>query len=74
MSSQLLIRNPDANMSTSGQELRFTPKGFHSDVIPLEWALKVHENRRDFVGEGPTHGGCNDFLYGAVRYIYPSSA
>ena len=26
------------------------------------------------MGEDPTHGGCNDLLYGAVRYIYPSSA
>ena len=23
------------------------------------------------MSEGPTHGGCDDFLYDAVRYIYP---
>ena len=24
------------------------------------------------MGEDPTQVGCDDFLYGAVRYIYPS--
>ena len=32
---------------------------------------KSKGNEEDFLGEGPTH---RDFLYAAVKYIYPSSS
>ena len=50
------VCNTDADMIRMGQRAR-----------------KESTTRRggNLVGEGPIHGGCDDFLYGAVRYIYP---
>ena len=61
------IRNKDLDKGPKKTQFRS-----NTSIIP-QWA-QVHETKEDFVGEGSTHGGREDFLYGVVRYKYPSSA
>ena len=63
MSPQLSIRNPDADMMTRGQRVK-------KDSTP--YFRSGHRSTRgwgDLVGDSPTHEGCDNFIYGTVRYI-----
>ena len=71
MCPQLSIRNPDANLIKRGQRAKKTPLRSNTSVVP-DWS-KVYDAKGDLLCEGSIHRGCDDFLYGAVRYIYTSS-
>ena len=67
MSSQPSTSIPDAKYDHEG------PNG-QTDSTPKQYHRGSGVGTSPLDEEGPILKGCDDFLYGAVRYIYHSSA
>ena len=72
ISLELSTHNPDAVISKRGQRIKRTRHRSNITAVP-KWVQQVHETIGYLVGEGPTNRECDEFLHGAVRFIYPSS-